>query len=41
MTYITCDKVAKKVGTMGRGNMMAKVDLKKAYGIVPVYLEDR
>ena len=41
VTYITCDEVADKVGTMGRGTMMAKVDLKSAYRMVPVHPEDR
>ena len=37
----TCDDVADKVGTMGRGIMMAKVDLKSVYRMVPVHPEDR
>ena len=41
LKYITCDEVADKVGTMGIGTMMAKVDLKSAYRMVPVYPEDR
>ena len=41
VTYITCDEVADKVGTMGRSTMMAKVDLKSAYRMVPVHPEDR
>ena len=41
VTYITCDEVADKVGTMGRGTMMANVDLKSAYRMVPVHQEDR
>ena len=39
--YITCDEVADKVGTMGRGIMMVKMDLKSAYRMVPVHPEDR
>ena len=41
MTYITCDEVARKVGAMGRGTMMAKIDLKSAYRMVSVHPDDR
>lgn len=41
VTYITCDEVADKVGAMGRGTLIAKVDLKSAYRMVSVHPEDR
>ena len=41
VTYITSDEVVDNMGTMGRGTMMAKMDLKSAYRMVPVHPEDR
>ena len=40
-SYVTVDRVARQAGKLGRGALMAKVDVKSAYRIVPVSPEDR
>ena len=43
LSYISVDDidVSKIVASLGRGTLLAKVDIKSAYGIVPVHREDR
>ena len=41
MSYITVDKVAATALALGRGAMIAKIDIKSAYRLIPVYPGDR
>ena len=41
LKYVTVDKVAEIVHRLGRGALMAKVDIEAAYRLVPVHSEDR
>ena len=38
---LTVDKVAQQEGQLGKGSLMAKVDIRNAYRITPVNPEDR
>jgi len=38
---VTVDRAAQQAGKLGRGALMAKVDVKSAYRIVPVSPENR
>ena len=41
ISYISIDQVSDCILNLGRGTLMAKVDIKSAYRIVPVHPEDR
>ena len=41
MSYITVDQVAATALVLGRGAMIAKIDIKSAYRLIPVYPGDR
>ena len=41
MSYINVDDISRVVTSLGRGTLLAKVDLKSAYRIVPIHPEDR
>ena len=41
LSYINVDDVSRVVASLGRGTLLAKVDLKSAYRIVPIHPEDR
>ena len=41
LSYINVDDISKVVASLGRGTLLAKVDLKSAYRIVPIHPEDR
>ena len=41
LSYVTVDDAARAILSMGRGTLLAKVDIKSAYRIVPVHPEDR
>lgn len=41
MSYITVDQVAKAALSLGRGTLMAKIDIKSAYRLIPVNPADR
>lgn len=41
LSYVTVDDAAKAIMAMGEGAMLAKVDIKSAYRIIPVHSEDR
>ena len=41
LSYVTIMDAAKGVAAFGRGSLMAKVDIRNAYRVVPVHLEDR
>ena len=41
LTYTTVEKVAQRVMCLGRGALMAKVDIEAAYRLVPVHPQDR
>ena len=41
LSYVTIMDAAKGVAAFGRGSLMAKVDIRNTYRVVPVHLEDR
>ena len=41
MSYITVDEVAKSAVGLGKGALIAKIDIKSAYRLVPIYGYDR
>ena len=41
LSYVTVDTVAQAVASLGRGALMAKVDIESAYRLIPVHPEDR
>ncbi len=41
LSYISIDDVAKAVRSLGRGGLLAKMDIHSAYRMVPVNPEDR
>ena len=41
LSYMTVDDAARAIVSMGQGAMLAKVDIKSAYRIVPVHPDDR
>lgn len=41
VSYISVDDVAAHILKLGRGTLLAKVDIKQAYRSVPVYPQDR
>ena len=41
LEYTTVDKIVTVVAQLGRGALLAKVDIKSAYRLVPVNLADR
>ena len=41
MSYITVDEVARAALALGRGTLMAKIDIKSAYRLIPVHPADR
>ena len=41
LSYINVDDIGRVVASLGRGTLLAKVDLKSAYRIVPIHPEDR
>ena len=40
LSYVNVDEAAVAIRKAGRGAFLAKVDIKQAYRIVPVHLED-
>jgi len=40
LTYITVDTVIKQITTLGRGTLLAKVDIKSAFRLLPVHPAD-
>ena len=40
MSYITVDQVATTALALGKGAMIAKIDIKSAYRLIPVYPGD-
>ena len=41
LSYITVDQVARIVQDMGRGALLAKIDIESAYRLIPVHPDDR
>ena len=41
LSYTTVDDVAALVATLGRGSLLAKVDIESAYRLIPVHPQDR
>ena len=41
MSYITVDRIARAALKLGRGTMLAKIDIKSAYRLIPVHPTDR
>lgn len=41
LSYITVDQVANKAIALGKGSLLAKIDIKSAYRLVPVWPQDR
>ena len=41
LSYISIDEIARRVASMGRGTLLAKMDIHNAYRLVPVHPEDR
>ena len=41
LKYVTVNQVAKKAGQLGKGSLIAKIDIKSAYRLVPVSPVDR
>ena len=40
LLYMTVDDEARAIATMGQGTLLAMVDIKSAYRIIPVHLDD-
>ena len=41
LSYTSVDVIANKVAMLGRGSLLAKMDIKQAYRMVPVHPDDR
>ena len=41
LTYIKLDNVANQAAQMGKGTLMAKMDVEEAYRIIPIHPGDR
>ena len=41
LSYVTVDMIADRVAAMGRGTLLAKLDIKSAFRIIPVHPSDR
>ena len=41
LSYISVDDISKAVASLGRGALLAKIDIKSAYRIVPIHPDDR
>ncbi len=41
VSYTSVDIIAEKVASLGLGTLMGKMDIKQAYRMVPVHLDDR
>ena len=41
LAYITVDQIAAVAASLGKGALLAKMDIESAYRIVPVHPEDR
>ena len=41
LSYITVDNVAQVAGDLGRGALLAKVDIESTYRLIPVHPSDR
>ena len=41
LTYVTVDRAVEQIIKLGRGTLMAKVDIKQAYRNIPIHPEDR
>ena len=41
LSYVSIDDVSRVITSLGRGTLLAKIDIKSAYRIVPVYPDDR
>ena len=40
LSYVTVDRIAQTVAALGKGTLMAKVDIEAAYRIVPNHPDD-
>ncbi len=40
-SYTSVDSVAQRVQWLGKGSLLAKMDIKSAYRLIPVHLQDR
>ena len=41
LSYVTVEQVARKVSRLGKGALLAKVDIESAYRLVPIHPDDR
>ena len=41
LSYISIDDVSRVIASFGRGTLLAKIDIRSAYRIVPVHPDDR
>ena len=41
MSYISVDDVVQRVVSLGRGTLLAKIDIKSAFRLIPVHPADR
>ena len=41
LSYLTVDKIAAEAERLGRGSLLAKVDIESAYRLIPVHPQDR
>ena len=41
ISYVSVDSIAKQVVLLGKGTLMAKMDIKSAYRLIPVHPSDR
>ena len=41
LSYVTVDRIARMVAALGKGALMAKVDVEAAYRLVPIHPDDR
>ena len=41
MEYATIDQAVRTVQSLGKGTLLSKLDLKRAYRMVPIYIDDQ
>ena len=41
LSYISIDDISRVIASLGRGTLLAKIDIKSAYMIMPVHQDDR
>ena len=41
LSYLTVDKIAAEAERLGRGSLLAKVDIESVYRLIPVHPQDR